>query len=345
MLFRNAVLSDLEGIYALAQRCGIGITTLSKDKVCLEERLRAVDESFKKIDVATPTSEYYLFVLEDPSSGRLVGTSGIEASVGYELPFYSYKISHQTRLSRALGIRRDYDTLNLVNDYQGSSELCTLFLSPDFRRLHHGLLLSRARFLFMAAFPSRFSSRVIAEMRGVSDNWGESPFWNNVGKHFFQMSFAEADHLTLLTDKQFISDLMPRHPIYVPLLSEEAQAAIGQPHASTVSALKILEREGFQYKRYVDIFDAGPTIEVSFDHIRTIAQTKPARIADIATEVAGELYLVAHGSASNFRATLASIAGVNVDEASETQTIVIDRQTATLLQVQINDVIRLSVFA
>lgn len=342
MLFRNATLSDLEGIYQLAQSCGVGITTLSKDKVCLEERLHVVERSFNKTDKHL-NNEYYLFVLQELDTGQLVGTAGIEASIGQELPFYSYKLAHQTRVSRALGIRTDYETLNLVNDYQGSAELCTLYLSPEFRKRHYGLLLSRARFLFMAEFPARFAPRVIAEMRGVSDAWGESPFWNNVGKHFFQMSFAEADHLTMLTDKQFIADLMPRHPVYVPLLSDEAQAAIGQPHASTISAMKILQQEGFQYKRYVDIFDAGPTLEVSLNQIRTITQSKRVVVSDTVDEIDGVAYLLAKMEGKMFRATLAPVV-FQENHASQEQRCILDKKTAAMLHINVNDVIRLSPF-
>ena len=84
------------------------------------------------------------------------------------------------------------------------------------------------------------------------------------------MTYAEADRLTLATDKQFIADLMPRNPIYVKLLSSEAQEAIGKPHPSTVPAMNILLKEGFRYNKYIDIFDAGPTLEVPLAKIKTV---------------------------------------------------------------------------
>lgn len=69
----------------------------------------------------------------------------------------------------------------------------------------------------MAQYPERFAPTVIADMRGVSDKKGNSPFWDNIA-YFFKMHFAEADRLTLATDKQFIADLMPRQFIYVRLV-------------------------------------------------------------------------------------------------------------------------------
>lgn len=81
-------------------------------------------------------------------------------------------------------------TLFLSNDHTGSSELCTLFLDPDWRKEGNGYLLSKSRFMFMAAFRDKFNEKVVAEMRGVIDEHGYSPFWQSLGKRFFQWSSA-----------------------------------------------------------------------------------------------------------------------------------------------------------
>lgn len=52
---------------------------------------------------------------------------------------------------------------------------------------------------------------------------------------------------------------MPKHPIYTHFLSDEAQSVIGQVHPQTAPARAVLEKEGFRYRNYVDIFDGGPT--------------------------------------------------------------------------------------
>ena len=62
---------------------------------------------------------------------------------------------------------------------------------------------------------------------------------------------------------------MPKYPIYVSLLSKQAQAVIGKVHEKTKPALQLLEQEGFICRGYVDIFDAGPTVEANLKHIRT----------------------------------------------------------------------------
>lgn len=335
MLFRSARNADLEAIHLLAEQSGIGMTTLPKNKELLKKRLNWSSKSYKKT-VNKPGDEYYLFVLEDLTDKKIIGTSAIEAKTGYAIPFYSYKISRRTRICTTLNIRSEYEVLSLVNDNQGKTELCTLFLNPEYRRNNNGLLLSKARFLFMAQHPSRFALTVIAEMRGISDEQGCSPFWSNVGEHFFHMPFEEADRLTLATNKQFIADLMPRNPIYLKLLSSEAQAAVGNPHQSTLPAMNILLNEGFRFNNYVDIFDAGPTIESPLSQIKTIALSRVMTIKNISDEVSSNEYLLAN-TQINFRATIDFALIHNEDNSC-----IISKKTAELLEVKQGDTLRVA---
>jgi len=335
MLFRSAQDSDLHAIHHLAEKSGVGITTFPKEKKILRKRLQLSTASFMK-DVPEPNGEYYMFVLEDLNKKQVIGISAIEAQTGTKAPFYSYKVSSRSRICRSLNIRSDYDMLHLVNDNQERSEICTLFLDPDYRKHHNGLLLSKARFLFMAVAPHRFDSTVIADIRGISDENGRSPFWEHVCSHFFQMSFAEADRLTMSTDKQFIADLMPRNPIYVSLLPLEAQSVIGQPHHSTIPAMNILVREGFRYNKYIDIFDAGPTLEAPLPEIKTIKSSRLLTIKNISDEVSSSSYLLANNQL-DFRATINFILTNEHDN-----TCIISKDTASVLQVKCGDSLRVA---
>lgn len=335
ILFRRCHNNDVNAIAQLAEQSGIGMTTLPKDRDLLQQRVSWACNSFEQ-NLTEPKSEYYLFVLEDCETQRIVGTSAIESATGYSAPFYSYKVSRRTRVCRSLGIRNDYDVLSLVNDNQGHSELCTLFLLPDYRVNGNGILLSRARFLYMALQPQRFASTVIAEMRGVSDDQGRSPFWDNVGHYFFKMSFEEADKLTLASDKQFIADLMPRNPVYVDLLSAEAQAVIGKAHPVTQAAMAILQREGFRYNHYVDIFDGGPTLEAPFDQINTIGNSQTLTIQSLSDSVGSLPYIISN-TGPDFRATVANLV-VNKDKNS----CVLSKETAELLQCNQGECVRIS---
>ena len=144
-------------------------------------------------------------------------------------------------------------------------------------------------------------------MRGVSDEAGRSPFWEGLGRHFFSIDFAHADYLTGVGQKAFVAELMPKHPVYIDFLPPEAQAVIGQTHENTRPAVAMLESEGFRYEGYVEIFDAGPTVQTYTSEIRAVKESAAvvARLADPLPEGDKNFYLVSNDSLAGFRAILA----------------------------------------
>lgn len=264
---------DYPALMQIAIDSGHGFTSLPQDEGLLKRKIARSMASFAK-QVEEPRDELYLMVLEDTERQQVVGTCAIEAAVGIEDAFYHYRLGTDVHVSPQLGIRREVNTLTLCNDYTGAAEMCTLFLQPDYRKDDNGRFLSLCRFLLMAAHPERFGDTVIAEMRGVSDAKGESPFWQWLETHFFGIDFPTADYLTGIGDKVFVAELMPRHPIYVDLLSPEAQAVVGVVHDNTRPAIKLLESQGFRFQGYVDIFDAGPTVECAREHIKGVRESQ-----------------------------------------------------------------------
>jgi arginine N-succinyltransferase len=276
--------SDLPGLAALARATGGGLTTLPPDERVLAER---IDDSLRAFRprVRQPGGEYYLFALEDTATAEVIGVSGIAARVGGFDPWYSYEIRTEHLVHAPLGISRDIQVLHLKTEHRGPSELCSLFLRADRRRGGAGRLLSLGRFLFVASHPQRFTSTIIAEMRGYIDQTGRSPFWEAVGRKFFEFDFYRADVLSGLGEKAFIADLMPRHPVYLMLLPDDVQAVIGRVHHDTEPALLLLLSEGFAHTSEIDIFDAGPLVRASVDEIRTIRQSRVATIRHAAAEI------------------------------------------------------------
>ena len=136
-------------------------------------------------------------------------------------------------------------------------------------------------------------------MRGVSDENGQSPFWGWLQQHFFSIDFIDADYLSGTGQKDFIAELMPKLPIYVNLLSDEARAVIGQVHEKTRPALRLLEQEGFRCRGYVDIFDAGPTLEVWREQIDAIRRSFTARV-QISNHHSAQEYLMANTDFPHF---------------------------------------------
>ena len=233
---RPARPEDLPALVELAARAGAGMTNLPANPEVLGTRIqRSLDSLGRQVE--TPTDEVYFFVLEDTATARLAGTCGIIARVGMTRPFYSFKIVTLIHVSRELNRYDPVKTLQMVNEYQGATEIGMLLLHPDYRRDGNGRFLSRSRYLFLAAFPERFDTLVMAEMRGVSDTEGHSTFWEGLGRHFFDMDFTRADFLVASGHYHFINDLMPKHPIYIRLLPEAVQSVIGVPHPDTRPAL------------------------------------------------------------------------------------------------------------
>lgn len=273
LVIRPVGMDDLDQLLLLSHLASFGLTTLPRDRALLERRVRDSLRGFEKVDGEEPRGESYLFVMEEIETGRLVGTCGVVTKVGGFEPFYAYRIETTVHESKMLQVRKEIRTLHLVMEHDGPCEIGSLFLHPDFRRSGNGRVLSLSRFLFIAQFPAFFDPVVIAEMRGVIDHKGRSPFWDAVGRHFFDLDFPKADYLSIV-NKEFIGDLMPRYPIYIPLLPAEAQAVIGKVHDETAPALKILQAEGFEFSGMVDIFEAGPIVRCQRDQIRTARESR-----------------------------------------------------------------------
>lgn len=292
MRFRPVKESDLDDLMTLASRAGIGLTTLPHDFVLIQQKIEKSLHAFQKA-VSSPEDEMYLFVLEDSQTQKVVGTAAIEASIGHHSPFYALKRLPYHTHCESLNINQNYHCLSLCDALKSYSELCTLFLDPNYRQGINGLFLSRARFLFMAIAPERFHTHLLAEIRGVSDAKGQSPFWQHVIQPFFNMSYEKADRLSISTDKQFIRDLMPSTPFLEPIMARDAQQVIGQPHENSKGALNILLNEGFELMPYVHPFDAGPLIQGEISALQTVSSTRPFNVK-IQTPIQPQLHFLVH---------------------------------------------------
>lgn len=266
---RGARLDDLGAIHALAQATGRGMTTLPADRRAVA---RKIQRSVAAFAGATPReSGEYLLVLEDVSSGAVLGTAGVYARVGRPHGFYSYRVSREIRFSRELGRTRSTELLTPSNDYTDATEVGTLAVAPALRRSGAGRLLARSRYLLIAAHRDRFASRVIAEMRGWQTHDGRSPFWEAVGQRFFGVDFGIADRRSAMRGNGFIAELLPTHPICTDLLPPAAKAVVGRPHVASAPAMAMLIAEDFRFEGMVDVFDAGPQVAAETSAIRTIA--------------------------------------------------------------------------
>jgi arginine N-succinyltransferase len=311
-LIRAARDADLQPLYEMAKLTGGGFTNLPADRTALQAKLDRSRAAFERQDDSL-VDDLFVLVLENGATGEVRGTCQIFTHVGQQYPFYSYRIGTLTQHSRELNRTFRADMLGLTTDLEGSSEVGGLFLHPGERAGGLGMLLARSRYLFIAAHRARFADRILAELRGIIDEAGGSPFWDGLAGRFFGMNFQDADQFNAIHGHQFIADLFPKHPVYIAMLSESARAAIGLPHPSGRAAMRMLENEGFAFEQYIDIFDGGPTMTARTDQVRTIREARTHDIIAIDDD-GGEPALIAAGRLTNFRSAygLARECGIGI---------------------------------
>jgi len=330
-VIRAAHPRDLEPLYEMAKLTGGGFTNLPADRKALARKLERAEAAYAN-HADELGDEQFVLVLERPETNEVRGTSQLMTQVGRQWPFYSYRMTVLTQHSEALQRTVRAEMLSLVTDLEGASEVGGLFLHPSERAGGLGMLLARSRYLFIAMHRPRFSDRILAELRGIIDERGGSPFWDGVAGRFFGMTFQEADYFNAINGNQFIADLMPKHPVYIAMLSDSARGAIGLPHPSGRAAMRMLENEGFAYEGYVDIFDGGPTMTARTDKVHSIAEAHKASV--VATDPGPQAVkaLIATGRLAGFRCCYGRHAYIDGGVA-------IDADAAAALGVRVGDTV------
>jgi len=303
--------SDLDALAQLTQARAIGISSLPAQRQGLRESVEHSLASFASADDASG-EETYLFVLEDrgrddgQGGAPLIGTAGIAAAAGFNDRFYSYRNEFIVQASPALGARNRIHTLHLCHDLTGVTLLTGFHIDAAYAGTLAPQLLSRGRLAYIARFPERFSDRIAAENPGLADDSGRCPFWDAVGRRFFDVDYPTAEQLSGgRSPKGYLAELMPQSPIYVPLLPEAAQWALGQLHPVGELPFRILLDEGLDGDSYLNLFDGGPTAEGRVALLKTVQRLRRLRLdARARAAVSGPWHLVCSGEGSVFAATL-----------------------------------------
>lgn len=323
---------DLNALMSLLKDSGHGLTSLPKDQNIIKNKIIHSVRSFEHRG-ERPNGEAYLFVMEELFTGKIVGVSGIISKIGGFEPYYFYRLQEETYTSKMLDREKKIRTLHFEATHSGPAEICSLFLAPEYRNSQNGRFLSLSRFLFMCEDRKYFEDEVIAEMRGQVNDHGESPFWNAVGNHFFDIDFVKADYLTLKS-KKFIDELLPKYPLIVELLPKDAQEVIAEVHPHTVPARRILEQEGFTFSGLVGVFEPGPVLVANLDDVRTVKENKKVTVGEVSEEKISSNTFIITTSEKKFRACLGQV------ELLEDGKAKIPAVVATALKVRLGDKIR-----
>ncbi|CAG4891008.1 arginine/ornithine succinyltransferase subunit alpha [Paraburkholderia saeva] len=307
MLFvRPSRLADLDALEHMARTAQPVLHSLPHDRRALEARVALSEDSFRA-EVDFPGEEFYLFVLEDAATGKLLGTASIVAAAGYSEPFYAFRNDALIHASRELHVSRKIHALTMSHELTGKSRLAGFYIDPSLRGDAAAHLMSRSRMMYIAANRKRFTPEVFSLLLGVTDDAGVSPFWEAVGRKFFGRNFADIEIESGGRSRTFIAEVMPSYPVYVPLLPEAAQRVLGEPDEKALLAYDIHQEEGFETDRFVDIFDAGPVLTAQIDRAACVARNENRVVHEAASAAQGPTYLVASNRAGDFRCVLADL--------------------------------------
>lgn len=326
--------ADLAEIERLAIASPVGITSLPADRerlsVIIEGTEAAMDE-----DVVFTGDERYFFVLEDVDSGRLVGCSSVISAAGFSQPFHTFRNEMFVHASRELGLHNRIHVLSLCHDLTGHSLLTGFYLDPAWRSYQALKLNACGRLLFAASHPQRFAESIAVEISGISDEEGNSPFWDGVCRHFLNVDYTEAERLGSSLGRSVLAELLPGYPLYVPMLPDTAQEVIGQVRPASQMVYDILMDEGFESDNYVDIFDGGPVVQTRTAELTTVRCSQVATVRIGQPLPATGDWLVANERVRDFRACLCPLAW------SPGEPVILDEHLAQLLKVADGDSLRL----
>jgi arginine N-succinyltransferase len=261
---------------------------LPDDRDSIRGILEQAQKSFTQ-QIKDPKRREYVFVLihnDHPEGPRLIGTSMVIAQLGRrDAPYIYLDVIDEERYSATLDRHFKHTTLSIGYSYNGPTEIGGLILHPDYRKVPEriGLFLSYVRFLFIKMHREAFRDEVLAELLPPLEADGTSHLWDALGRHFTDLTYAEADLLSK-KNKEFIRSLFPEGTIYASLLPKQAQEVIGKVGAQTRGVEKMLRRVGFRYAERVDPFDGGPHFTAPTDEISLVQKTHKTKIVRLVSK-------------------------------------------------------------
>jgi arginine N-succinyltransferase len=251
---------------------------LPHDRAAIEGILDRSERSFR--GELSGSDLEFVFVLEDLTAKRIIGTSMIYAQHGTKrAPHIFFRVENDERYSVTLDRYFVHRTLRIGYNYNGPTEIGGLILLPEFRRSAQALgkSLSYVRFLFMRMHRPLFRNQVLSELLPPLEPDGTSKLWEALGRRFTGLTYQEADRISK-DNKEFINALFPDDPIHTELLPEDVQAIIGQVGEETRAVEKMLRRIGFDYAEQIDPFDGGPHFIANTDDITIVRDAREVEV-------------------------------------------------------------------
>lgn len=280
---RGALPSDEDQIFEIA--CHLNTVNLPDDREGVRQILDLSQKSLTQT-IKDPKRRQYVFVLVDRAKEQIIGTSMIFGQLGRkDAPYIYLDVIDEERYSETLDKHFKHTALSIGYSYNGPTEIGGLVLHPDYRRVPErlGTFLSYVRFLYLKMHREWFRDEVLAELLPPLEKDGTSHLWDAFGRHFTDLTYAEADKLSR-KNKEFIRGLFPEGTIYASLLPKHAQDVIGKVGAQTRGVEKLLRRIGFRYAERVDPFDGGPHFTAMIDEVTLVQASQHIKISSLLTD-------------------------------------------------------------
>jgi arginine N-succinyltransferase len=223
-------------------------------------------------------------------ASRLMASVRLRPVIGMDLPRAWYHVGVTVHAAAELRLFHRQRTLLLGNDHTGASELADLVCAheagDDGRRLPLALQAAALRevlltaLLVMASRRTRYADTLIAELPGLRDGAGQSPFWHGLGRHFYSGDPALAAIRHGDDWRSHVAALLPRQPVTTAFLPAAAQAAIAQVTPSSRPQRELLEACGLRYSHHVTVHDGGPVLEADLDALPAVTGSRSWRLDD-----------------------------------------------------------------
>jgi len=259
----------------------------------LEDYINSSEASFSGTKNIEAPHKYLLGMFEI-NSGNLIGCAAVKTQIGADSPFINFDIQGDGLDQKLIASSR----------FKGATEVGSLFLHPDYRKDGLGRYLAKVRYLLIASEPWRFGESIIAELRGICGALG-SPLYDYLFERKLEKTFLQADKEYFDRNPDALGDIVPIGAISTEDFPLEVKAALGQPHASGIGAMRLLQSEGFIFSGTIDLFDGGPIMSVHRDTIRAIMDSETSQMVASPSGAQGKPTLIASGKVNDFRAVLA----------------------------------------
>ncbi|MCE2657330.1 MAG: arginine N-succinyltransferase [Rubrivivax sp.] len=207
--------------------------------------------------------------LATDAHGQPLARLSLARRIGWRTPHAWYRLGWAVHSSPELQLFGRQRTLLLGHDLTGADALGGWALAPALREAsaeaQEGAqevwsALLDAAWLALAAADTP-TAPCIAELPGLADDDGQSPFWRGLGQHFHHHGLAASRQQHGAAFDSLVAELLPRHLVYASFLSPAAQAAMGQCASSALPLRRALQQRGFCWRQHITVTDGGAVME------------------------------------------------------------------------------------